>query len=65
MAGAGTEIMLCNKIDKSLYDKYIFFRALQPPGWLPEWHCGVRATKSAKLVGFISAVPAHVKIYDK
>lgn len=39
--------------------------ALQPPGWLSEWHCGVRATKSKKLVGFISAVPAHVKIYDK
>ena len=40
-------------------------RALQPPGWLKEWHCGVRVIKSGKLVGFISAVPAHIKIYDQ
>ncbi|CAL1528474.1 unnamed protein product [Lymnaea stagnalis] len=39
--------------------------ALQPPGWLREWHCGVRVIKSKKLVGFISAVPANIKIYDK
>ncbi|KAG8229524.1 hypothetical protein J437_LFUL004930 [Ladona fulva] len=39
--------------------------ALQPPGWLKEWHCGVRVTKSGRLVGFISAVPAHMKIYDQ
>ncbi|XP_052801642.1 glycylpeptide N-tetradecanoyltransferase 1-like [Mya arenaria] len=39
--------------------------ALQPPGWRKEWHCGVRVVKSGKLVGFISAVPAHIKIYDR
>ncbi|XP_041366435.1 glycylpeptide N-tetradecanoyltransferase 2-like [Gigantopelta aegis] len=39
--------------------------ALQPPGWMKDWHCGVRVTKSAKLVGFISAIPAHIKIYDR
>jgi len=39
--------------------------ALQPPGWIKEWHCGVRVAKSNKLVGFISAVPAHVRIYSK
>ncbi|XP_064613857.1 glycylpeptide N-tetradecanoyltransferase 2-like isoform X2 [Liolophura sinensis] len=39
--------------------------ALQPPGWLRDWHCGVRVTKSKKLVGFISAVPAHIKIYSR
>jgi glycylpeptide N-tetradecanoyltransferase len=38
--------------------------ALQPPGWLREWHCGVRVTKNNKLIGFISAVPAHLKVYD-
>jgi len=38
--------------------------ALQPPGWIKEWHCGVRVTKNSKLIGFISAVPAHIKIYD-
>jgi len=39
--------------------------ALKPPGYLKEWHCGVRVTKSNKLVGFISAVPAHMRIYEK
>ncbi|XP_071102854.1 glycylpeptide N-tetradecanoyltransferase 2-like [Haliotis cracherodii] len=39
--------------------------ALQPPGWIKDWHCGVRVTKSGKLVGFISAVPAHIKIYER
>lgn len=39
--------------------------ALQPPGWLKEWHCGVRVVKSGRLVGFISAIPATLKLYDK
>ena len=34
-------------------------------GWLREWHCGVRTTKTNKLVGFISAIPATVRIYEK
>lgn len=38
--------------------------ALQPPGWTSEWHCGVRVVKSRKLVGFISAVPATIRIYN-
>lgn len=36
--------------------------ALQPPGWRREWHCGVRVTKTNKLVGFIGATPAEIKI---
>ncbi|KAJ8956389.1 hypothetical protein NQ318_015127 [Aromia moschata] len=39
--------------------------ALQPPGWKKEWHCGVRVVKSHRLVGFISAIPATLKIYQK
>ncbi|KAG1672392.1 Glycylpeptide N-tetradecanoyltransferase 2 [Nymphon striatum] len=39
--------------------------ALQPPGWKQEWHCGVRVTKNNKLMGFISAVPVHMRIYEK
>lgn len=39
--------------------------ALQPPGWRKEWHAGVRVIKSGLLVGFISAIPGHVNIYDK
>ncbi|NXW04249.1 NMT1 tetradecanoyltransferase, partial [Fregetta grallaria] len=38
--------------------------ALRPPGWLPQWHCGVRVVSSKKLVGFISAIPATIHIYD-
>lgn len=37
--------------------------ALQPPGWLREWHVGVRVEKSGRLVGFISAIPATLSIY--
>ncbi|KAG8313076.1 glycylpeptide N-tetradecanoyltransferase [Homalodisca vitripennis] len=39
--------------------------ALQPPGWLKDWHCGVRVTKNGRLVGFISAVPATLSIYNQ
>lgn len=39
--------------------------ALQPPGCLQEWHVGVRISKSSKLVGFISAVPANIRVYEK
>lgn len=39
--------------------------ALQPPGWRAEWHVGVRVSKSKKLVGFISAIPGQVRVYDK
>uniref|UniRef100_A0A6I8R465 Glycylpeptide N-tetradecanoyltransferase n=1 Tax=Xenopus tropicalis TaxID=8364 RepID=A0A6I8R465_XENTR len=38
--------------------------ALRPPGWLSQWHCGVRVSSNKKLVGFISAVPASIRIYD-
>lgn len=39
--------------------------ALQPPGWRADWHVGVRVAKSGLMVGFISAIPGHVWIYDK
>uniref|UniRef100_A0A3Q2QJL8 Glycylpeptide N-tetradecanoyltransferase n=1 Tax=Fundulus heteroclitus TaxID=8078 RepID=A0A3Q2QJL8_FUNHE len=32
--------------------------------WLPQWHCGVRVNSNQKLVGFISAIPATIRIYD-
>lgn len=38
--------------------------ALYPPGWKKQWHCGVRVSTNRKLVGFISAVPALVRIKD-
>ncbi|XP_030829999.1 glycylpeptide N-tetradecanoyltransferase 2 [Strongylocentrotus purpuratus] len=39
--------------------------ALTPPGWLREWHCTVRVDANKKLVGFISAVPARIKVNGK
>ncbi|CAG2171385.1 unnamed protein product [Oppiella nova] len=39
--------------------------ALKPPNWQKEWHVGVRVQKSNKMVGFISAIPARIKVYDK
>ncbi|XP_039991510.1 glycylpeptide N-tetradecanoyltransferase 1-like isoform X2 [Xiphias gladius] len=38
--------------------------ALQPPNWLAQWHCGVRVDTNKKLVGFIAAVPADVRVYE-
>lgn len=39
--------------------------ALQVPGHRQEWHCGVRADGSDKLLAFIGAVPQTVRVYDK
>ncbi|ETE58620.1 Glycylpeptide N-tetradecanoyltransferase 2, partial [Ophiophagus hannah] len=47
------------------YSPEFLLWALRPPGWLPQWHCGVRVSSNRKLVGFISAIPAHIRIYDR
>ncbi|CRK90794.1 CLUMA_CG004484, isoform A [Clunio marinus] len=39
--------------------------ALQPPRWLKDWHVGVRVAKSGRLIAFISAIPAEVKVYER
>ncbi|KAN0037164.1 hypothetical protein ACTFIV_002500 [Dictyostelium citrinum] len=39
--------------------------ALQPPGFLKEWHIGVRVVESKKLVGFISGIPATIRVEGK
>ncbi|CAD6196846.1 unnamed protein product [Caenorhabditis auriculariae] len=39
--------------------------ALQVPGWLPQWHCGVRAKSSGRLLAFIGAVPQNIRVYKK
>ncbi|XP_034414938.1 glycylpeptide N-tetradecanoyltransferase 2-like isoform X1 [Cyclopterus lumpus] len=38
--------------------------ALQPPNWLAQWNCGVRVHTNNKLVGFIAALPADVRMYE-
>ncbi|KAL9061309.1 MAG: hypothetical protein Q9162_000183 [Coniocarpon cinnabarinum] len=37
--------------------------ALKSPGWRKDWHIGIRATQSRKLVAFISAVPISLLVY--
>lgn len=44
------------------YTKEFFNWALKPPGWNAEWHVGVRAKESGKLVAFISGVPCDLSI---
>lgn len=42
--------------------------ALQPPRWLKDWHVGVRVVKSGvrgRLIAFISAIPAEIKVYKR
>jgi len=39
--------------------------ALQPPGFKPSWHVGVRQTSNKKLRGFITGVPAVVSVCGK
>ncbi|CEM36970.1 unnamed protein product [Vitrella brassicaformis CCMP3155] len=39
--------------------------ALTPPGFVSDWHVGVRVKdKKKKLVGFITGIPAQIRIYD-
>ncbi|KAI8937525.1 hypothetical protein NX059_005243 [Plenodomus lindquistii] len=39
--------------------------ALKAPGWKKEWHVGVRATASGKLVAFISGIPIKLRVREK
>lgn len=38
---------------------------MMSPGWDKKYHVGVRATQSRKLVAYISAIPAHIRIRGK
>lgn len=38
--------------------------ALKSPGWRAEWHIGIRASTSRKLVAFISGVPVTLAVRD-
>ena len=58
---------LCATVCTGRFDYSIpFLRwALQPPEYKAEWHVGVRAEKSGKLVGFITAIPAGMRAWDE
>ncbi|ORY70320.1 peptide n-myristoyl transferase [Pseudomassariella vexata] len=47
------------------YSKSILNWAMMPPGWKNDWHVGVRASQSRKLVGFISAVPVELRVRNR
>lgn len=36
---------------------------LKAPGWRQEWHVGVRASESRKLVAFISGIPVDLRVH--
>lgn len=38
---------------------------MMAPGWKKQYHVGVRASESRKLVAFISAVPVRLRVRDK
>lgn len=46
------------------YSRDFLTWALTPPGYLPQFHLGVRSSKSNRLMAFITAVPARVRVYD-
>jgi len=47
------------------YSKDFLKWALKPPGYLSSLHIGVRSQNKQKLMGFITGVPAHIRIYQK
>ena len=57
----GKERFACKALSRLLKSD----RALKSPGWRKDWHVGVRATKSQKLVAFISGVPINLRVRSK
>ncbi|KUJ23888.1 N-myristoyl transferase [Mollisia scopiformis] len=47
------------------YSKSFLKWALLSPGWTKDWHVGVRASASRKLVAFISAIPVALRVRKK
>lgn len=47
------------------YSKEFLGWALRPPGYFKNWHIGVRAKTSKKLVAFITGVPVRIRVRDE
>ncbi|KAH8693726.1 peptide N-myristoyl transferase [Talaromyces proteolyticus] len=47
------------------YSRAFLNWALTSPGWKKEWHVGVRASKSGKLVASICGVPTDIRVRDQ
>ena len=61
-------IFLCNtaliriKFDLLICKSVSYCRAMLAPGWKPDYHIGVRASQSRRLVAFISAIPVDIRV---
>lgn len=42
-----------------------YIRALTPPGYVADWHIGVRASSNKLLVALITGIPVTTTVYDK
>ncbi|CAG8173372.1 unnamed protein product [Penicillium salamii] len=51
-----------NAMFRFSYSESFLHWALMSPGWKKEWHVGVRATKSRKLVASICGVPTELRV---
>ncbi|KAA8649032.1 hypothetical protein EYZ11_000811 [Aspergillus tanneri] len=54
-----------NAMFRFRYSESFLHWALMSPGWRKEWHVGVRATKSRKLVASICGVPTEIRVRDQ
>ncbi|PLB54541.1 N-myristoyl transferase [Aspergillus steynii IBT 23096] len=54
-----------NAMFRFRYSQSFLHWALMSPGWKKEWHVGVRASKSKKLVASICGVPTEIRVRDQ
>jgi len=50
---------------KSTPIHHLTVRALTAPGYLPDWHIGVRVVKTGKLVAFISGIKVDMRVRQR
>lgn len=47
------------------YSKEFLKWHLTAPGYLKQWHCAIIREDKKQMMGFISAIPVHIMVYDK
>eukprot|EP00011_Vannellida_sp_DIVA3-517-6-12_P002840 CAMPEP_0114613180 /NCGR_PEP_ID=MMETSP0168-20121206/4999_1 /TAXON_ID=95228 ORGANISM="Vannella sp., Strain DIVA3 517/6/12" /NCGR_SAMPLE_ID=MMETSP0168 /ASSEMBLY_ACC=CAM_ASM_000044 /LENGTH=484 /DNA_ID=CAMNT_0001824177 /DNA_START=31 /DNA_END=1485 /DNA_ORIENTATION=+ len=47
------------------YSRELLTWALTPPGAKPQWYVGIRGKEKGKLLAFITAIPANLRVYNK
>jgi hypothetical protein len=48
-----------------MWGKALIDRALTAPGYVPDWHIGVRVAKTGKLVAFISGIKIDIRVRSR